>query len=199
MKLLTLILPFTVLFLAQTAMAHPHVWVTGSASFQLEEKKLARVGIRWQFDAFFSQVLGADFDTNADGTFDQAETQKMKDQVFTSLKGFGYFTHLKTNSVQQEAPFSEVKNFTVGMDNGELVFSFDLVLAEPIDTTTEVIGLSVYDPTIYVDLILDGDEPVVVAGDDSEFCAIEYKQGNEINSQSYFMVPQEVWLDCKSS
>ena len=179
--------------------AHPHVWVTGEASFQFEETKLTRVGMTWQFDAFFSQVLGADFDTNGDGTFDAAETQAMKDQVFTSLKDFGYFTHLRTEGSDIERQFERVENFTLSTDAGELVFSFDLVLAESIDPVTETIGLSLYDPTIYVDLILDGDKPVSLSGADGLGCAIEYRQGNEVASQSYFFVPQEAWLNCSGA
>ncbi len=181
---------------AQPVLAHPHVWVTGAASFQFEDTKLTRVGMRWQFDAFFSQVLGADFDTNADGTFDAEETQAMKDQVFTSLKDFGYFTHLRTETSDTEQVFEQVENFSIGDDNGEMVFSFDLILAQPLDPATEAVGLSLYDPTIYVDLILGGDTPVEMAGADGLGCAFEYRQGNEITSQSYFLVPQEVWLSC---
>lgn len=180
------------------AHSHPHVWVTGTASFEIEQEKLTRVGMRWQFDAFFSQVLGADFDTNGDGEFDATETKKMKDQVFTSLKDFGYFTHIQTSEKEGEVTFSEVDNFSVDIADGELIFLFELVLAAPVDTTSESVGLSLYDPTIYVDIVLDGDEPVTITGAENRECAIEYRQGNEINSQSYFMVPQEVWLDCST-
>lgn len=196
MKTLALITASALALTTLPAHAHPHVWVTGSASFEIEQEKLTRVGMRWQFDAFFSQVLGADFDTNSDGIFDESETKNMKDQVFTSLKDFGYFTHLQTTETEGEVAFSEVDNFSVGIDDGELIFSFELVLAAPVDTNLESVGLSLYDPTIYVDIILDGEEPVTIAGAENLGCKIEYRQGNEINSQSYFMVPQEVWLNC---
>ncbi len=179
--------------------AHPHVWVTGEASFQFEETKLTRVGMTWLFDAFFSQVLGADFDTNGDGTFDAGETQAMKDQVFTSLKDYGYFTHLRTDVSETEHQFKSVEDFSVSVEAGELLFSFDLVLAEPIDPLAQSIGLSLYDPTVYVDLILDGEKPISIAGADSFECTIEYRQGNEVANQSYFFVPQEAWLNCSGN
>ncbi len=181
------------------ALAHPHVFVSGKASFQIEDAKLARVSMRWQFDAFFSQVLGTDFDTNADGMFDAEETQAMKDQVFTSLKDFGYFTHLRTDTSDTEKLFSQVDKFVVTIEGGELVFAFELILAEPIDPKIEEVGLSLYDPTIYVDLILGGDEPVKLAGAEGMGCAVEFRQGDEISSQSYFMTPQEVWLTCNNN
>lgn len=199
MKTSALLLAIATFFMGVSANAHPHVWVTGAASFQFEEKWLTRVGMRWQFDAFFSQVLGADFDTNSDGVFDDTETKNMKDQVFTSLKDFGYFTHLKSDRSQDALNFSGVDNFSIETEAGELVFLFELILSEPVDITSESVGLSLYDPTIYVDLILDGEEPVTLAGADDMGCAIEYRQGNEINSQSYFLVPQEVWLNCGTS
>jgi len=180
------------------ALAHPHVWVTGTASFQIEETKLTGIGMRWQFDAFFSQVLGADFDTNADGTFDATETQAMKDQVFTSLKDYDYFTHLRTDTSNTEQTFTQVENFAISDDKGEMIFSFDLILANPIDPTAESVGLSLYDPTIYVDLILGGNKPVEFAGAGELQCNLEYRQGDEINSQSYFITPQEVWLNCSA-
>ncbi len=153
--------------------------------------------MKWQFDAFFSQVLGADFDTNGDGSFDATETQAMKDQVFTSLKDYGYFTHLRTEASDVEHQFDGVEGFSLGISAGELIFTFDLVLAEPIDPVTDTVGLSLYDPTVYVDLLLDGDKPVTITGADGLNCAIEYRQGNEVpNNQSYFFVPQEAWLNC---
>lgn len=196
-RLITFILTF--ITLATPAWAHPHVWVTGQASFQLNEKKLVAVGMRWQFDAFFSQVLGADFDTNGDGTFDEGETQAMKDQVFTSLKDFGYFTHVQTAEGLAQDPFSRVDNFSVGTEKGEMIFTFDLVLETPLDPVSKAVGLSLYDPTIYVDLIFAGEAPVTIAGANDLGCDLEYRQGSEITSQSYFLVPQEVWLNCAGS
>ena len=192
------ILTAVFLFGAEAA-AHPHVWVTGQASFQIEDTKLTRVGMRWQFDAFFSQVLGSDFDTNGDGVFDDAETQAMKEQVFTSLRDFGYFTHIRTSSGEKRDAFESVENFSIGQDKGEMIFEFDLVLADPLDPSQNPVGLSLYDPTIYVDLILGGDAPVEIAGGNGLGCALEYREGDEVTSQSVFIVPQEVWLNCAGS
>ena len=183
-------------FTASPSLAHPHVWVTGEASFEFEQQALVKVGMRWQFDAFFSQVLEADFDTNSDGSFDDAETLAMNNQVFTSLKDFGYFTHLRAGEAQTEQTFDRVENFVISSDAGELIFEFDLVLSNPINPITLPVGISLYDPTVYVDIILDGDTPVTLAGADGLECALEYRQGDEVQSQSYFMVPQEVWLSC---
>jgi len=123
----------------------------------------------------------------------------MKDQVFTSLRDFGYFTHIRTSDGEKRDAFERVENFFVGQDKDELVFEFDLVLAEPLDPLQNPVGLSLYDPTIYVDLILGGESPVEIAGGSQLGCALEYRQGDEVTSQSFFIVPQEVWLNCAGS
>ena len=196
MRSLLISLSLSLCLLTTQPSAHPHVWVIGAASLQFEGAKITHVSMRWQFDAFFSQVLSADFDINGDGSFDAAETKAMKHQVFTSLKDFGYFTHLRTKESSSEREFETVENFSVEKEAGELVFLFDLVLAEPIDAVSEKIGLSVFDPTIYVDLILDGDQPVTLSGADDLRCAIEYSQGDGFANESAFFVPQEAWLSC---
>ncbi|MBL8628393.1 MAG: DUF1007 family protein, partial [Rhodospirillaceae bacterium] len=142
--------------LTAPAQAHPHVWVVGAATLHFAQDKLARVGMRWQFDGFFSQVLLGDFDTNKDGAFDDAERAAMKEQVFTSLKDYGYFTHLKIGG--KEAAFDHVENFTTEIEKGELVYKFDLVPAAPIDLGPAEAQLAMFDPTIYVDIVLGGDK-----------------------------------------
>jgi ABC-type uncharacterized transport system substrate-binding protein len=177
------------------AAAHPHVWVTGAANLQFADNKLSRVGMRWQFDGFFSQVLLGDFDTSKDGTLDDAERAAMKEQVFTSLKEFGYFTHLSVDG--KETTFDRVENFTTSVDKGELVFMFDLVPAAPLDISAET-QLSVYDPSIYVDIILGGDKPVTLSGIADGKCNWTFASGDEISNADGMVTPQLVKLACKA-
>jgi ABC-type uncharacterized transport system substrate-binding protein len=178
------------------ARAHPHVWVLGEATLRFEDERLARVGMRWQFDAFFSQVLTGDFDTSKDGAFDAAETEAMQAQIFTSLKDYGYFTHLRVDDV--EATFTGVENFKTASDKGELVFYFDLVPEAPIDPRAARVQLAVYDPTLYVDIVLGGDRPVTLEGLAAGKCMWEFKSGDDISANDAFMTPQVMKLNCPS-
>jgi ABC-type uncharacterized transport system substrate-binding protein len=181
---------------AVPAQAHPHVWVMGAATLRFEDAKLARVGMRWQFDAFFSQVLTGDFDTSKDGSFDAEELKAMETQIFTSLKDYGYFTHLRVNGAQ--ATFAGVENFRTATDNGELVFLFDLVMDAPVDPRTAEVQLAVYDPTLYVDVVLGGDKPVTLEGLAAGTCMWEFKGGEEVSANDAFMTPQVMRLNCPS-
>jgi ABC-type uncharacterized transport system substrate-binding protein len=179
---------------APPAMAHPHVWVTGASTLQFENDMLTRIAMRWQFDAFFSQVLTGDFDTNKDGKFDADETAAMKAQVFTSLRDYGYFTHLRVNGI--EAVFDRVENFSTGTDKGELVYNFELVLPKPVDLRATKTLFSLYDPTIYVDIVLGGDKPLVLQGIDPKKCNWSFSSGEEIANENGMVTPQLVKLAC---
>ncbi|MBL8644908.1 MAG: DUF1007 family protein [Rhodospirillaceae bacterium] len=182
--------------LSAPARAHPHVWVTGATTLHFTGHKIDRVGMRWQFDAFFSQVLMGDFDTNKDGQFDDAERAAMKEQVFTSLKDYGYFTHLRIGG--KDTAFERVENFATAVDKGELVYIFDLLPAAPIDLGAAEAQLSLFDPTIYVDIVLGGDTPVTLTGIDDGKCDWTFSTGKEIANADGMLTPQIVKLACKS-
>ncbi|MSO98697.1 MAG: DUF1007 family protein [Rhodospirillaceae bacterium] len=183
-------------FGAPAAVAHPHVWVTGASTLRFQDSRLASIGMRWQFDGFFSQVLTGDFDKNQDGTFDAEETAAMKEQVFTSLRDYGYFTHLRINDV--ETVFDRVENFSIGTDKGELVYVFDLLPAAPIELANVKAHFSLYDPTVYVDIILGGDKPLILEGVSADKCTWSFGTGDEISNPNGFITPQVVQLSCKT-
>jgi len=172
--------------------AHPHVWITSTATLKFEGGKLTRIGMRWQFDTFFSQVLTGDFDKNQDGTFDADETQAMFGQVFTSLKDYGFFTHVRVGD--EEALFDRAQNFSTAIDKGDLIYNFDLVFATPVDPTAAKVQFTVYDPTIYVDVLLGGDKPIAIEGDAQ--CQWTFSSGDEVSNEGAFIMPQVVSLNC---
>jgi ABC-type uncharacterized transport system substrate-binding protein len=174
--------------------AHPHVWVTGAAVLKFEADKLVRVGMRWQFDSFFSQVLTGDFDKDKDGAFSPEETTAMFDQVFTSLKDYGYFTHFRVDDAAVE--FSGAENFSTALDKGDLVYLFDLILAQPIDPVRAKVQFAVYDPSIYVDVVLGGDTPVTIEGAAGAKCAWSFSEGESVSNEGAFILPQVVNLTC---
>jgi len=179
---------------AVPAQAHPHVWVTGASTLVFENDLLSRITMRWQFDAFFSQVLTGDFDTDKDGKLNAEETEAMKQQVFTSLRDYGYFTHLRVNDAQ--TVFDRVENFSTATDKGELIYIFDLVLPKPVDLRAATASFSVYDPSIYVDIVLGGDKPLTLQGIDADKCNWSFASGEEISNADGMLIPQLVKLNC---
>ena len=177
--------------------AHPHVWVTGTAAFHVDNGVFTRLSLHWQFDAFFSQVLMGDFDKNKDGKFDAEETAAMKAQVFGNLKEYGYFVHLKAGATP--VAMDKVENFRAEVDkDGELLFIFDLVPATPPDLRTAKLVFALFDPTVYVDLALGGDTPVSLEGPGAQACAWKLHDMDQISNSQGFVSPQEVEVSCKA-
>jgi ABC-type uncharacterized transport system substrate-binding protein len=178
------------------AQSHPHVWVNGSAAFHLDNGKFARLSLRWQFDAFFSQVLMGDFDKDKDGRLDEAETAAMKAQVFGNLKEYSYFVHLKAGDTAIDIDRVEAFRAEMGKD-GELVFAFDLLPARMADLRGAKLAFALFDPTIYVDLALGGDPPVTLDGPGAKDCTWKLRDLDQLSTSQGFVSPQEVEVACK--
>jgi ABC-type uncharacterized transport system substrate-binding protein len=177
--------------------AHPHVWVTGTAAFHLENAAVARVTLRWQFDAFFSQVLMGDFDKDKDAKLDAEETAAMKAQVFTNLKEYGYFVHMKAGGAPVDV--GAIENFSAVLDkDSQLVFAFDAVPATKPDLRAGKLAFALFDPTIYVDIMLGGDAPVTLDGAGAKDCSWKMRDLDQIANENGFVAPQELEITCKS-
>lgn len=176
--------------------AHPHVWVTGTAAFHLENGSLTRLSLRWQFDAFFSQVLMGDFDKNKDEKLDDAETAAMKAQVFGNLKEYSYFVHMKAGATPVDIAGIEAFHASLEKD-GELVFTFDLVPAKAADLHGTTLAFAMFDPTVYVDVALGGDTPITLDGAGSKECSWKLRDLDQITNSQGFVSPQEVEITCK--
>ena len=176
-----------------TAHAHPHVFVTASAELEVEDGALARITQSWRFDLFFSQVLISDFDQNRSGTLEGIEVEQMSEIVFGSLKDYSYFTWLTVADGYQT--FGDATDIEVVVEDGELLFNFSVPLAEPMDMRGKAAVLSLYDPTIYVDVYVP-DDGFSLRGAAGDQCQFGYGQGEELSTIDGFLTPQIIKLEC---
>jgi nickel/cobalt exporter len=83
----------TVLALATTASAHPHIFIDAGATISFDDSgRLVSIGNAWTFDEAFSvwQVQGLDVD--GDGITTSAEMQELADENITGLAQYGFYT-----------------------------------------------------------------------------------------------------------
>ena len=95
-----------------------------------------------------------------------------------------------------ETIFDRVEKFSTTVDKGELVFIFDLILPEPLDLRSTKTQLSLYDPSIYVDIVLGGEKPLVMQGIDAGKCNWSFASGEDIANENGMLTPQVVKLSC---
>ncbi len=177
--------------------AHPHVWVTGTVAFHMENAAMARLTLHWQFDAFFSQVLMGDFDKNKDEKLDAEETAAMKTQVFGSLKEYGYFVHMKAAGAPVD--IGSIEAFSAGLDKDkQLVFNFDVIPSTKPDLRAGKLAFALFDPSIYVDIALEGETPVTFDGPGAKDCSWKMRDLDQIANENGFVAPQELEITCKA-
>ena len=193
------VLVFLVLLVGEVgaAAAHPHVWITDVTTFVFEDRQLAALRHRWTFDEFFGSFVIEEHDVDGDGRFDPAEIATLRQGAFDNLAEFGYFTHLRIDG--EALPLRPVGSFSARIEDGVLVYEFDLPLPQPIDPAIAHLALGIYDPEYYVEVLLDEHDPVRFAGLPSGACTFDIREDTERPIYYGMVYPLAITLACATS
>jgi ABC-type uncharacterized transport system substrate-binding protein len=177
--------------------AHPHVWIDAVATFVFEDGALVRLRQHWQFDELFSSFVIEEHDANGDKVLDQAEIEAIREQAFSNLRDYGYFTHARLDG--EKLPLDEVNDFTTRIEDDLLVYEFTMLLPEPVDPGAARFAAGIYDPEYYVEVLLDPHDPVRFEGIPSGACTFAIREDTD-NPIYYGMVyPLAITLSCATS
>jgi ABC-type uncharacterized transport system substrate-binding protein len=147
------------------ASAHPHVWVSiKSELVYAPDGTLTAIKHHWTFDEMFSTFATQGLDANNDGKLSREELQSLAEVNVTSLKEFGYFTHVKADG--KRFPITDPKDYWLDFQNGSLTLNFTLPLKTPVKG--KVVEVEVYDATYFVDFTLAKESPVSLASAPAE-------------------------------
>jgi ABC-type uncharacterized transport system substrate-binding protein len=163
-----LLLALALLAPAAAAEAHPHIWIRASATMQFEDGKITGIRHEWIFDDFFSNALISDFDKNRNKQFDPDEVKELEKNAFVALKEFGYFTHVKVGG--KAVTIETTRDFTPTIKDGKVIYTFVAVLPQPVDPRAAQFAAGVYDHSYYVDVEVNPQLGVKLAGGGSEAC-----------------------------
>ena len=177
--------------------AHPHVWIDAVVTFVFEDRQLVGLRHHWTFDEFFGSFVIEEHDVDGNGAFDAAEVSAIRDNAFSNLREFDYFTHVRLDG--QTLPLREVSDFAARIQDRVLVYEFTMPLPEPVDPGKDSFAASVYDVEYYVEVLLDQYDPVRFEGIPSGGCTYEIHEDAE-NPIYYGMVyPLAIALNCATS
>src|SRR5262249_28541960 len=140
------------------AFAHPHVFITASATFLFAGDKIAALRVEWLFDDVFSDTVIQDHDVNHDGRFDKKEIADVEAHAFAAVKDFHYFTYVWVSGKMIEP--IHVRVFSARQANGLVTYSFVVPLPEPVDPRAAKLQAELYDETYFVQFDLDKPRPV---------------------------------------
>lgn len=136
--------------LPASAQAHPHVWINYSMVAQTQGTLLVAVQETWTFSKGFPFSMVGDFSSMPkSGPLNASYTAAFKAQAFSSLKGADYFTHVFVDG--KAVALGEPRDFSVGIENGHVVYRFLMPLGKPVDVKHARVTLGVWDDTFFVD------------------------------------------------
>ena len=135
---------------ASTALAHPHVFVGFALSFVFDENGFAGIEERWVFDEMFTSMVLYDFDRDKNLSLDENEVTEIKEEYFSSLKDYAYFTHVQING--EEFKVQYIRDFFAEVENGKLVYRFFVPCHVSATSSLKEILVSIYDDSYYTDM-----------------------------------------------
>jgi ABC-type uncharacterized transport system substrate-binding protein len=181
-----------------TASAHPHVFIDSRVTFLFEGKKIMGFRENWLFDDVFSDQLLQDYDTNGDGRFSPAESDKIGRDTLPNLSQFHYFTYIWVGgkALAKIMP----KDFHASAKDKLVSFDFMVDLPQPAEPRD--IALEVNDREYFVEVLLAKDNPIVFkdkSGGALTGIACEPAVTKDEKNAYYggFVYPQQIKVACK--
>ncbi len=179
---------------ARPALAHPDILMECHLLFNFENGRITGLGESWAFDEAFSAQLLADYDTDGDGQFGEAESRAIRDETFANLEGGDYFTRLTLDD--RPLPVPEPFGFKAGAQAGIVTFSFGLRLAEPVDPRLARLGVEIRDEAYAVGASMAPRDPIYLRGAPAGLCRPVLRPRRDDAYFDGLVVPQEASADC---
>ena len=168
---------------AGRALAHPHVWVTASATVLYDHNAITGLQQAWTFDEFYTQQAIEGLDKNGDGKYDRQELQELAQVNIDGLKEFAYFTNAKlgADDLKFKPPVDYWLDYT---DKGVLTLHFTLPLEKPVPADAVGFAFSVSDPSYFIAFDLAKDDPVKLGPGAPPGCATTISDPSEDDADS---------------
>jgi len=132
--------------------AHPHVFITYSASVIFGDSDIAAVRLTWSFDEMYSAMILTDYTAAKTGRITQADVGTIEKGAFANLANYGYFLDIKVND--KPIKVTAVKDFDVKFVDHRAVYQFTVPLGTAKAKPSNVIEIGVFDREYYVEFSL---------------------------------------------
>jgi ABC-type uncharacterized transport system substrate-binding protein len=140
------------------ACAHPHVWVTASATVLYDHNTITGLQQAWTFDEFYTAMAIEGLDTNHDGKYDRQELSELAQVNIDGLKEFNYFTVAKLSN--EDVKFKQPVDYWLEYADKILTLHFTLPLEKPVPADATGFAFAVSDPSYFIAFDLAKDNPV---------------------------------------
>jgi ABC-type uncharacterized transport system substrate-binding protein len=189
--MLRLFTALLVVFLsAQTAQAHPHVFVGAKAEVIFDNNgNVIGINHLWTFDEQYSAFATMGFPKTPDGKLDPAKLAELAKINTESLSDFDYFTVAK--AAGKKVAFSKPENATMVENGKAITLMLTLPLKEPISGRT--FSLEVSDPTYFVAFSFDEASDAVVISKAPSGCTVSVRRPKAEDLTNYSKLSDQMF------
>ena len=146
---------------ANTAQAHPHVWITASSEL-LYAPDGSVTGVRhaWTFDDMFSAFATQGMEQKTRGMFTREELEPLAKVNVESLKDYAYFTYARVDGKRHKDAFLEPIDYYLDYDPKDTVLTLHFTLPFKTPVKAKAIEVEVYDPEFFIDFGFAEKDPI---------------------------------------
>lgn len=195
------------------AAAHPHVFVTTSATVVIESGTINAIENVWTFDEFYTAMAIEGLDANKDGKYSRDELAELAKTNVEGLKEFQYFTYPKLAGT--DLKLTDPTTYHLEHKDGVLSLHFRVPLEKPVLIDAKGFNFTVADPSLFIAFELAKNDPVKLSANAPKGCKVvladqqpetgEAKRlGDAFSGQlgaapSFLGGPKSVAVDCPST
>jgi ABC-type uncharacterized transport system substrate-binding protein len=170
-----LLVAATLALAADTADAHPHVWIVArSELLYAPDGSVTGVRHAWTFDDMFSTYALQGIEARTKGAYSREELAPLAQTNVESLKEFAYFTFAKADGKKQK--FSEPVDYFLEYKDTVLTLHFTLPVRTPF--MAKQLVLEVFDPAFFIDFKLVDKDPIRLVGAPAG-CKVAFQRPND--------------------
>lgn len=124
-------------------------------------------------------------------SFNPAEIREVEKNAFSNLRNHDYFLNIVVDGRREK--ISRVAGFTCRIEKN-LVYSFRVDLDVPVRATDRSVRVEVFDPSLYVNVAWDGENPATLNGAGAVSANISRKKNKDQGYLGAQIVPEELTL-----
>jgi ABC-type uncharacterized transport system substrate-binding protein len=160
---------------ANSAQAHPHVWITASSELiYAPDGSISGVRHAWTFDDMYSTYVLQGLESKTKGAYSREELEPLAQTNVEALHEFGFFTFAKADGKKQK--FAEPVDYYLEYKDSLLTLYFTLPLKAPVPA--KQLTLEVFDPEFFIDFKFADKDPIKLVGAPAA-CVIQFQRPND--------------------
>ena len=129
------------------ALSHPHIFIAQKIKIVFDNQGLAGFNIHWTFDDMFTSMIVGDYDKNQNGILEKSEVVLIKNEAFSYISNYNYFTFVKIERKPFYVKF--IHNFSAELHDKKLVYKFFIPCNIMATSNFKQVTVASYDPSYY--------------------------------------------------